>query len=115
MSSNAGAPKVDDEGFVTPNPGQGHYKGSSGGGSTKVDAESSEVAAVAAASDKPDAGSEAAGGGGTLTADAMGGLAAKPGLQAAQGSNTGSGTSHTISSTTRKGPAQMQPPGRSDV
>ena len=35
---------------------QGHYKGSSGGGSTKVDAESGEVAAVAAANNKPDPG-----------------------------------------------------------
>lgn len=56
-------------------------------------------------------GSSAAGGGGTLTADAMGGRAAKPELEAAQGSNIGSGTSQTISSTTRTGPAQFQ--GRS--
>lgn len=57
------------------------------------------------------AGSSAAAGGGTTTADAMGGQAAKPGLEAAQGSNIGSGTSQTIGSTTRTGPAQYQGTG----
>ena len=35
---------------------QSHYKGSGGGGSTKVDADSGEVGAVAAGSNKPDSG-----------------------------------------------------------
>ena len=57
------------------------------------------------------AGSTAAGSGGTTTADQMGGQAAKPDLEAAQGSNLGSGTSQGIGSTTRTGPAQYQGTG----